>query len=209
MSKRIDLMRKRSALMRMCPPCPDSTASEDRDATSTAEDLSFKMSRLHSPMKTDSAAAEPRAAPVVRPLNMSGCICHEITEVTAASTGAAAATIPKNTLVPHQAVRRPGLAPVPRHGAAGTGAGTGTSLVSTVPGTLVRQDPGRIMLGWSGTILTGAEYAQIKLEQRNTQNYWKTEWAFPTGDICEHFSLKRALEFVCWGMHGSIFHSTG
>lgn len=73
--------------------------------------------------------------------------------------------------------------------------------MSTVPGTLVRQDPGSIMLSWSGRILTGAEYAQIRLEQRNSQNYWKAEWAFPTGDICEHFSLVRPREFVCWGMH--------
>ena len=66
----------------------------------------------------------------------------------------------------------------------------------------VVHDPGRVTLANSGKILSGQEYRSIKAEQRTGQNYWKSEWAFPSGDVFERESLLRARSFVCLGMHG-------
>ena len=41
-----------------------------------------------------------------------------------------------------------------------------------------------------------------KAEQRSSQNYWKAEYAFPTGDVYERDSLVAARDFVCFGMQG-------
>ena len=53
----------------------------------------------------------------------------------------------------------------------------------------VVHDPGRVTLANSGKILSGQEYRLIKAEQRTGQNYWKSEWAFPSGDVLERESL--------------------
>ena len=66
----------------------------------------------------------------------------------------------------------------------------------------VVHDPGSVTLANSGKILSGQEYRSIKAEQRTGQNYWKSEWAFPSGDVFERESLLRARSFVCLGMHG-------
>eukprot|EP00966_Prymnesium_polylepis_P153367 3542425-Prymnesium_polylepis.1 len=47
---------------------------------------------------------------------------------------------------------------------AGIGTGTGTALVLPVQGTMVVHEPGRVVLGGSGTVLTGQKYAIIKAE---------------------------------------------
>ena len=53
-----------------------------------------------------------------------------------------------------------------------------------------------------GRSMSFQEYRSIKDEQRTKINFWKSEWAFPTGDVTERSSLLRAREFICCGMLG-------
>ena len=74
------------------------------------------------------------------------------------------------------------------------------ALVQSTETRMVLHDPKGIKLG-SGKALTGDQYNFIKKQQRSTQNFWDSKWAFPTGDIHERESFVRALDFVCWGMY--------
>ena len=53
-----------------------------------------------------------------------------------------------------------------------------------------------------GRAMSVQEYRSMKTEQRTSQNFWKSEWAWPTGDVTDRSSLLRAKEFICHGMLG-------
>ena len=53
-----------------------------------------------------------------------------------------------------------------------------------------------------GRTMSVQEFKSIKTEQRTSQNLWKSEWAWPTGDVTDRSSLLRAKEFICHGMLG-------
>ena len=54
------------------------------------------------------------------------------------------------------------------------------ALVQSTETRMVLHDPKGIKLG-SGKALTGDQYNFIKKQQRSTQNFWDSKWAFPTG----------------------------
>ena len=206
-SMNVAARRKRSALARVVSlrsSTPSATASGDGNYVE--EDLSAKMSRMHSPMKTESedAAVLPvvlaaPSQPKARSLLFSASTVDQ-DSVHISSRAASHSTNPQQVLVPYQAARS--TAQYPLMQPVGNEAGTGTemALVQSTETRMVLHDPKGIKLG-SGKTLTGDQYAFIKKQQRTTQNFWDSKWAFPTGDIHERGSLLRALDFVCWGMH--------
>jgi hypothetical protein len=117
------------------------------------------------------------------------------------STAASHASIPQHALVPYQAVRSSAQYPLVQADGTEAGTGTGMVLAQSEVRRVVLHDPKKITLG-SGKVLTGEQYTFIKKEQRTSQNFWDSKWAFPTGDIFERASLLRARDFVCLGMHG-------
>ena len=53
-----------------------------------------------------------------------------------------------------------------------------------------------------GRSMSVQEFRSIKTEQRTGQNFWKTEWAWPTGDLTDRLALTRAKQLICHGMLG-------
>ena len=193
--------RKRSALMRRQSVLSKSSSATESEDGNGVEDLSAKMSRLHSPMKTESEGAVP---PVAQAAPRSLLFSSSTTKQESApisSTAASHASIPQHALVPYQAVRSSAQYPLVQADGTEAGTGTGMVLAQSEVRRVVLHDPKKITLG-SGKVLTGEQYTFIKKEQRTSQNFWDSKWAFPTGDIFERASLLRARDFVCLGMHG-------
>ena len=144
----------------------------------------------HIPRRLDAAlapASHVAPPPPVRPL-----VPYQATQMVPASSRA---------LVPHGGHASPHVG--------GTGTGTGTGAVAALPvlgvagkGAMTVYDAKHVILTNSMTKLTADDFRVKKAEQRSSQNYWKAEYAFPTGDVYERDSLVAARDFVCFGMQG-------
>ena len=186
---------------------------ESAEVVGVVENLNAKMSRLHSPMKTEdtsNAASEtvqpPRAS---KPTAARAIIAAPIDSGRGTAPVAPAPRVSNiqpvqflilllslslpvrthpNALVPYQASR--------------VGTGTG-ALVVYDKGKMVLHDPHAVVLKNTNRRLSGEEYRHITKDvQRSSQGYWWSTWAYPSGDIFERASLLRVPEFICMGIHG-------
>ena len=125
--------RKRSALERLKSSTTSSNDTPSSVAKSTVVDLSIKMARLHSPMKTDDDVGEPRAAVLKgRSLHMPPISSTRDTVAQAPSTGALGASGMQHALVPYPGACSSHVPPTgvpPRVGGTGAGTGTGTGIL--------------------------------------------------------------------------------